>query len=161
MDINDIGNLQDSPRFVFIDEECENLIVVNDGWKLTRNINQKKRSGVSQLFINVHHVANAVGESVSSETMWNIVNQLGKHDFSCEAVANNLEDRKLFLIQWTEIVLSQFLQGATGIVPPCRSKMPWLCCEENNFLKLWSNKAIFNCVFLSCYIPILEWIYTL
>ena len=31
IDINEIGNLEDSPRFVFIDEECENLIVVNDG----------------------------------------------------------------------------------------------------------------------------------
>ena len=31
------GNLEDSPRFVFIDEECENLIVVNDGGEHTRN----------------------------------------------------------------------------------------------------------------------------
>ena len=29
-DIDDIENLEDSPRLVFIDEECENLIVVND-----------------------------------------------------------------------------------------------------------------------------------
>ena len=34
--------LEDPPRFVFIDEECESLIVVNDG----RNKNQKKKSGV-------------------------------------------------------------------------------------------------------------------
>ena len=47
----------------------------------------------------VHYVANAVGESISSVTMWNIVNQLGKHDFSCVAVVNNLKDRKLFLIK--------------------------------------------------------------
>ena len=39
IDTDDIGNLDDSPRFVFIDEECENLIVVNDGGELTRNIN--------------------------------------------------------------------------------------------------------------------------
>ena len=38
IDINHIGNLEDSPRLVFIDEECENLIVVNDGGELTRNI---------------------------------------------------------------------------------------------------------------------------
>ena len=44
-DTDDIGNLEDSPRFVFIDEECENLIVVNDGGK---NINQKKKSNVLQ-----------------------------------------------------------------------------------------------------------------
>ena len=41
--IEAIGNLENSPRFVFIDEECENLIVVNDGAELTRNINQKKK----------------------------------------------------------------------------------------------------------------------
>ena len=28
-DIDEAGNLEDSPRFAFIDEECENLIVVN------------------------------------------------------------------------------------------------------------------------------------
>ena len=43
-----IGNLEDSPRLVFIDEECENLIVVNDGGEITRNINQKKKSEVFQ-----------------------------------------------------------------------------------------------------------------
>ena len=42
---------------------------------------------------------NAVGESISSVTMWNIVNELGKHDFSCRAVVNNLKDRKLFVIK--------------------------------------------------------------
>ena len=43
INIDAIGNLENSPRFVFIDEECENLIVVNDGAELTRNINQKKK----------------------------------------------------------------------------------------------------------------------
>ena len=32
----------DSPRLAFMDEECENLIVVNDGGELTENISQKK-----------------------------------------------------------------------------------------------------------------------
>ena len=44
-------------------------------------------------------MANAVGESVSSETMWNIVNQLGKHDFSFGALVNTLKDMKLFQIK--------------------------------------------------------------
>ena len=39
IDINDTANLEDSPRFVFIDEECKNLIVVNDGGEVTRNFN--------------------------------------------------------------------------------------------------------------------------
>ena len=63
-----------------MDEEFENLIVVNDGGEHTRNINQKKKSGVSQQFIrNVHYVTNAAGENISLVTMWNIVNLLGKH----------------------------------------------------------------------------------
>ena len=48
IDKGDIRNLEDSPRLVFINEECENLIGVNDGGELTININQKKRSGISQ-----------------------------------------------------------------------------------------------------------------
>ena len=42
IDIDEIGNLEDSPRLVFINEECGNLIVVNDGGELTENISQKK-----------------------------------------------------------------------------------------------------------------------
>ena len=48
IDTDDIVNLENSPRLVFIDEECGNLIVVIDGEKLTRNINQKKKSDVLQ-----------------------------------------------------------------------------------------------------------------
>ena len=48
IDLDDIGNLEDSPRLVFIDEEYGNLIVVNDGRGLNRNINQKKKSDVLQ-----------------------------------------------------------------------------------------------------------------
>ena len=32
---DDIGNLEDSPRLLFIDEECGDLIVVNDGGERT------------------------------------------------------------------------------------------------------------------------------
>ena len=35
-------NFEDYLRLVFIDEECGNLIVVNDGGELTENISQKK-----------------------------------------------------------------------------------------------------------------------
>ena len=44
-------------------------------------------------------MTNGVGESISSVTMWNIVSQLGKHDFSCGAVVNNLKDRELVVIK--------------------------------------------------------------
>ena len=43
-----MGNLEDSPRLVFPNEECGNLIVANDGGELTLNINQKKKSDILQ-----------------------------------------------------------------------------------------------------------------
>ena len=51
IDIDDIGNLEDSPGLVFIDEECENLIVVNDGGELPRNINQREMQDTKSLFL--------------------------------------------------------------------------------------------------------------
>ena len=48
IDIDDIGNLEEWPRLVLIDEECGNLIVVTNGGELTRNITQKKKSDVLQ-----------------------------------------------------------------------------------------------------------------
>ena len=62
--IDDIGNLEDSPRLMFINKECGNLIVVNDRGELTKNINQKKNSDVLQKSIVVHLVTNVVGESI-------------------------------------------------------------------------------------------------
>ena len=106
IDIDDIGNLEDWPRLVFLGEEYENLIVVNDGGELTRNINQKKKSEVLQL--DAYYLTNAAGEPISPITMWNIVNQLGNHNFSSVSVVNNLKDRKFFLIKWVEIALTQF-----------------------------------------------------
>ena len=55
IDIDDIGNIEESPRLVFIDEECGNLIIVH--------INQKKKSDVLQSLIGVHLAKNVVGES--------------------------------------------------------------------------------------------------
>ena len=47
-DVYDIGNFEDLPILVFIDEECENPIVISDSGEFTRNINQKKKSDVLQ-----------------------------------------------------------------------------------------------------------------
>ena len=58
IDIDDIGNIEDSPRLVFIDDEYENLIVVH--------INQKNKSAVLQSLIGVHSSENVVGESIYS-----------------------------------------------------------------------------------------------
>ena len=46
INLSDIGNLKNLLRLVFINEKGGNLIVVNDGWELTRNINQKKKLDV-------------------------------------------------------------------------------------------------------------------
>ena len=44
IDIDDIGNLEDLFRLMFINEECGNLIVVNDGGEPTENISQKRQT---------------------------------------------------------------------------------------------------------------------
>ena len=41
IDIDYTGNVKDLPRLVFMNEECENLIIANDGGELTKNISQK------------------------------------------------------------------------------------------------------------------------
>ena len=38
-------------------------------------------------------VTNVVGKSISSITMWIIVNQIGKHDLPRRPVLNNLKDK--------------------------------------------------------------------
>ena len=48
IDTDDIENLENSPRLVFIDEKCGNLIVVDDGGELNRSTNQKKKTDVLQ-----------------------------------------------------------------------------------------------------------------
>ena len=48
IEIDDIGNLEDFLRLVFIDVECGDLKVFVDGIELTRNINQKLKSEVLQ-----------------------------------------------------------------------------------------------------------------
>ena len=41
-DTDGIVILKEAPRLVLIDEECKNLIIVNDGGEITGNIYQKK-----------------------------------------------------------------------------------------------------------------------
>ena len=77
IDIDDIGNLEDLLRIVFIHEEWGNLKVFVDGGELTGN----RRSQEFYKLIDVHSVTNAIGESVSSIRMWNIANQQAKYNF--------------------------------------------------------------------------------
>ena len=43
----------------------------------------KRRSQAFCKVTDVHYVTNVVAERIYSVRMWNIVNQLDKHDFSC------------------------------------------------------------------------------
>ena len=48
-------------------------------------------------------MTNAIGESIYSISIWNIVNQLGKYDLSCESAVNNLKEKHFFLNQMTQL----------------------------------------------------------
>ena len=48
IDIDDIGNLENLPRIVFIHEERGNLKGFVDAGELSRNINEKKQPGALQ-----------------------------------------------------------------------------------------------------------------
>ena len=51
IDIDDIGNLEDLLRMVFIHEECSgNLKILVGGGELTRHINKKKKPDVLQTY---------------------------------------------------------------------------------------------------------------
>ena len=50
IDIDDIENLKDLRRIVFIHEECGNFEVFVDSGELTGNINKKKKAGVLQAY---------------------------------------------------------------------------------------------------------------
>ena len=80
-DRDDIGNLEDLLRLVLINEECWNPKVVVVGGELAKNINQKKKPDVFYKPVDVHSVTNAIYESISSISIWNIVNQLGNMIF--------------------------------------------------------------------------------
>ena len=62
-------------------------------------------------------MTNVIGESISTITIWNIVNELGKHDFSSGFVVNNLKDRKLV-----------FDQMNRNRFDPIFTKRDWNCC---------------------------------
>ena len=79
-DTDDIEILEDLLRIVSISEECGNLKAVVESLLETLT---KRRSQTFYRPIGLHFVTNAVGAGISSISKWNIVNQLGKHDFPC------------------------------------------------------------------------------
>ena len=76
IDIDDIVNLEDLLRIVFIHEECENLVFVDGGdiKKKILEILTNRRSQAFYKLIDVHSMTYVIGENISSIRMWNIVN---------------------------------------------------------------------------------------
>ena len=105
-DRDDIGNLEDLLRLVLINEECWNPKVVVDGGELAKNVNQKKKPDVFYKPVDVHSVTNAIDESISSISTWNIVNQLGNMIFLVSRLYITWKRGNFFLIKWIEISLT-------------------------------------------------------
>ena len=105
-DRDDIGNLEDLLRLVLINEECWNPKVVVDGGELAKNVNQKKKPDVFYKPVDVHSVTNAIDESISSISTWNIVNQLGNMIFLVGRLYITWKRGNFFLIKWIEISLT-------------------------------------------------------
>ena len=72
--IDYIGNLED--LLVLIDGECKNPKVIIDVESLLEILTSRRSQAFYKL-VDVHSVTNATGESTSSISIWNIVNQLG------------------------------------------------------------------------------------
>ena len=56
----------------------------------------KRRGQTFYRSIDVHSVTNAIDESISLISIWNIVNQVGKYEFFYGSVVNNFIERQLF-----------------------------------------------------------------
>ena len=65
IDIDDIGNLEDLLRIVFIHEEYGNLEVFADGGELTGTLTKRRNLAFYKL-IDVHSVINVIEESIFS-----------------------------------------------------------------------------------------------
>ena len=74
IDIDDIENLKELLRIVFLHEDCGNLKVLLTVESLLEKL-ASRRSQAFYKLIDVHSVTNVIGESISSIRIWNIVNQ--------------------------------------------------------------------------------------
>ena len=85
-----IGNLEDLLRLVLVYEECWNPKVVVDGGDLNQILTKRSQNFCKS--VDTHSVTNAIGKSILSISIWNIVNQSGKYNFSCGSVVINLKE---------------------------------------------------------------------
>ena len=65
IDIDDIGNLEDLLRIVFIHQECGNLKVCVDNRELLEILTKRRSQAVCKLVDVLHSVTNFNGESIS------------------------------------------------------------------------------------------------
>ena len=71
----------------------------------------KRRGQTFYRSIDVHSVTNAMDESISLISIWNIVNQVGKYEFFCGSVVNNFIERQLFPDQMNRNCLDLILDS--------------------------------------------------
>ena len=71
----------------------------------------KRRGQTFYRSIDVHSVTNAIDESISLISIWNIVNQVGKYEFFCGSVVNNFIERQLFPDQMNRNCLDLILDS--------------------------------------------------
>ena len=69
----------------------------------------KRRGQTFYRSIDVHSVTNAIDESISLISIWNIVNQVGKYEFFYGSVVNNFIERQLFRDQMNRNCLDLIL----------------------------------------------------
>ena len=99
-----------------------------------REILTKRRSQTFCKPVDVHFVTNAIGKSISSISIWNIVNQLGRYDFSFGLVVNNLKERQRFSDQMNRNRFDLIL-----------ARHYWNCSTIDNlrwFKTVWSSKKV-------------------
>ena len=72
IDIDDIGNLDDLLRIVFIRKECGKYSLTVESLP---EILTNRRSQAFYKLIHVYSMTNVIGQSISSIRMWDIVNQ--------------------------------------------------------------------------------------
>ena len=98
----------------------------------------KRRSQTFFKPVDVHYVTNAMGESISSISIWNIMNQLGRYDFSFGLVVNNLRERQRFSDQMNRnrfdfILARRYWNCSTMNNQRCRNCLK-LCGAAREFL---------------------------
>ena len=88
-------------------------------------------------------MTNAAGQNISLVTMWNIVNQLGKHDFSCGAVVNSLKE-ETFSNQMNSNLFVLILERRESTLCSCLNVKELLARNRRDILNLSTTTNFTN-----------------